>query len=105
MAGLGIIGLLVGYLIRGFWIFTVGLIIDKRMKFWPAMSLSWRLVSQRLGPITVIYLASGLIVVSGVVLFCVGVLATLPLAVLVEVALYEQVCGRLKVQSLPDAAG
>jgi hypothetical protein len=105
MAGLGIIGLLVGYLIRGFWIFTVGLIIDKRMKLWPAMSLSWRLVSQRLGPITVVYLASGLIIVSGLVLFCVGVLATLPLAVLVEVALYDQVCGRLKVQRLPEVTG
>jgi len=66
------------------WMFSIPLIVDKNMNFWPAMQLSRRKVLQHPWRIAVLVLVAEILAIAGAVF-------TLPLAFLIKLALYEEI--------------
>jgi uncharacterized membrane protein len=60
------------------WIFTLPLIIDRRMSFWPAMQASWKMVTKHWWQIFGLFILVALLNVVGMILCCVGLLFTIP---------------------------
>ncbi len=96
--GVGVIGALVVTGLLGFaaivyitmlWTYSFLLIMDKRMKFWPAMQLSRKQVSRRWGMTFLFYLVAGILSSAGVIACLVGLLVTVPLAFCMNIYLYE----------------
>ena len=60
------------------WMFSLALVIDKGMEFWPAMSLSRRMVGKHWWTVFALLIVCGLINVLGLLACCVGLLASVP---------------------------
>jgi hypothetical protein len=75
------------------WAFSMVLVIDKRMDFWPAMELSRKVVSKHWFIIFGLVLLNGLISVSGFVACCIGVFVTAPIALGSLLYAYEDLFG------------
>ena len=73
------------------WMFSIPLIVDKGMAFWPAMQLSRRKVLQHPWRIAVLVMVAEMLGFGGLLGFGVGVIFTLPLAFLIKLALYEEI--------------
>lgn len=71
------------------WIFSIPLIVDKGMPFWPAMQLSRRKVLQHPWRVSLLLVVAGLLGVAGGFFFFVGGFLTLPLYFLITLFLYE----------------
>jgi uncharacterized membrane protein len=71
------------------WSMTLLLVIDKRLDFWRAMSFSRRRVGQHFFRVLLFFIVTSLVSVSGIVVFGVGLLVTVPVAVAMIVCLYE----------------
>ena len=73
------------------WIFTLPLVIDKRLEFWPAMRLSRKTVSKHWWK----FLGFGIVLVlfnlAGVLLLCVGVFLTFPISLAALMYAYEDI--------------
>jgi serine/threonine protein kinase len=73
------------------WIFTLPLVIDKRLEFWPAMRLSRKTVSKHWWK----FLGFGIVLVLfnllGVLLLCVGVFLTFPISLAALMYAYEDI--------------
>jgi hypothetical protein len=98
------IGLIIGLVIAGLitllaivylsicWTHSVLLIVDKRMNFWPAMSLSRKMVSKTWGTwgMTLLFLlVAGIISSAGALACLVGLLVTMPLYFAMKVYFYD----------------
>jgi len=83
------------YLIVIWWGFVPLLIIDKRLDFWPAMELSRKVVHQHWWQVAALVLCVVAVGLSGLLVFLVGVLLTMPLAVAVLVFAYQDIFGKL----------
>lgn len=77
LGGAGILAMI--YLSTG-WFFTLPLIIDREMGFWSAMQLSFKVVNKHWFTVFGFMFVNGLLIVVGVLVCCVGVLVTLPIA-------------------------
>lgn len=75
------------------WLFTLPLIIDKRLDFWPAMKLSRAIVQRHWWSWFGLALLAGLISMLGVLLCCVGMLFTIPIALAALMYGYEDAFG------------
>jgi hypothetical protein len=75
------------------WVFSLQLTIDKRMKFWPAMEISRRIVNHHAWRMALLLCASGLIAASGILLFRVGLLVTLPIYIGAVMFAYDDIFG------------
>jgi len=73
------------------WMFSIPLIVDKGMDFWPAMQLSRRKVLQHPWRIALLALVAEILGFSGALGFGIGVVFTLPLSFLIKLALYEDI--------------
>ena len=71
------------------WAFTLPLIIDQQMDFWPAMQASWKRVGQHWWSVFGLALLVWLISVAGLLVCCVGVLFTAPIGVSAMMYGYE----------------
>lgn len=71
------------------WMFSIPLIVDKRMAFWPAMQLSRRKVLQHPWRVSLLIILAGLIGFSGILGFFICILFTIPLYSLISLYLYE----------------
>jgi len=60
------------------WMFSLALVIDKRMEFWPAMTLSRQMVGKHWWTVFALLIVCGLINVLGLLACCVGLLASVP---------------------------
>jgi uncharacterized membrane protein len=80
------------------WIFTLPLIIDKRMNFWPAMQASWKMVTKHWWQVFALLLLVGLLNVVGVLLCCVGLLFTVPIGFGALIYAYEAIFGSRRAQ-------
>ena len=73
------------------WLFTLPLVIDKRLEFWPAMRLSRKTISKHWWK----FLGFGIVLVlfnlAGVLLFCVGVFLTFPISLAALMYAYEDI--------------
>lgn len=75
------------------WAFTLPLVIDRQLDFWSAMQTSWRQVSKHWWPVFGLCLLVWLISVAGLLVCCVGVLFTAPIAVAALLYGYETLFG------------
>ncbi|MBI2838212.1 MAG: DUF4339 domain-containing protein [Acidobacteria bacterium] len=99
LGGIGLIlCLLPGIYLLVAWSFTLMLIVDKRMEFWPAMELSRQVVTAKWWSIFGLLIVSGLLNLAGMLALCVGVFVTAPIATAAMVYAYEDIFG---VQKAP----
>jgi uncharacterized membrane protein len=73
------------------WKFTLPLIIDRQMNFWPAMQASWKMVGKHWWQVFGLLVIVGLINVAGVLVCCVGVLFTMPIGIAATMYAYETI--------------
>ena len=71
------------------WIFSLPLIIDKRLDFWPAMELSRKVVQQQFFNVFGLAFLCGLIVFAGMLALCLGIFVALPVAFAAITIAYE----------------
>jgi uncharacterized membrane protein len=81
------------------WSFTLPLIIDKQMDFWPAMKASWKMVSKHWWLIFGLVVLVGLLNVAGLLACCVGVLFTIPVGIGALMNAYETIFGKETTQA------
>ncbi len=86
------------------WMFSIPLIFDKRMKFWPAMQLSREKVLQHPWLISWWSVAAGIVGSAGFFLAVIGMVFTLPLYFASMLYLYEDIFGEPQEQpvSVPE---
>jgi hypothetical protein len=77
------------------WRFAIPLVMDKGLKFWPALQLSRRIVTKHWWMNFALIFACSLLGGLGVIACCVGVLVTGPVAFAAVTYQYEQVFGDL----------
>jgi uncharacterized membrane protein len=75
------------------WQFAGPLIIDKQMKFWPAMKGSWKKVHQHWWLVFGFVVVIGLLNIAGICACCVGVLFTAPISIAATMFAYETIFG------------
>jgi uncharacterized membrane protein len=73
------------------WLFTLPLIIDKRMEFWPAMSASRRMVGKHWWLVFGLSVVCGLINAVGFIACCVGIFISLPIMFGAMMYAYERI--------------
>jgi uncharacterized membrane protein len=62
------------------WLFTIPLIIDKQMGFWPAMELSRKVVTRHWWMVFALAVVAGLVGMAGAIACCIGILVTMPIS-------------------------
>jgi hypothetical protein len=75
------------------WLFTLPLIVDKQMKFWPAMKTSWKKVHRHWWLLLGLVVIVGLLNIAGVCACCVGLLFTAPIGTAALMFAYETIFG------------
>jgi uncharacterized membrane protein len=80
------------------WIFSIPLVADKRMEFWPAMELSRKIVWKRPLPLLGFVIVMGLFSSLGLLLCVVGLAVTGPIAMSAMCSLYEDIFAELTPQ-------
>jgi uncharacterized membrane protein len=93
---LGLLGILLiapGIYLAIAYIFTVPLIVGKKMEFWPAMEASRKLITKKWTSFFGFSLVLTLINFAGVLLCGVGLLFTAPLTICAIAAAYESIVG------------
>ena len=73
------------------WMFTLPLILDKDLEFWPAMKLSWRRVNVHWWSCFGLVVLGGLLNILGVLLCFVGLLITVPIGFAALMYAYETI--------------
>jgi hypothetical protein len=73
------------------WMFSMPLVIDKGLDFWPAMELSRKVVSLHWGTFFVLLIACFLVAIAGFLALCVGVLVAAPVIVAALMYAYEDI--------------
>lgn len=76
------------------WIFTVPLVIDKQIEFWPAMNLSRKVVHMHWGSVFGLMFVGGLVAGLGILACGVGLLFTLPIFFAAFTVAYEDIFSR-----------
>jgi serine/threonine protein kinase len=83
------------------WCFTLPLVIDKRLDFWPAMRLSRKTISKHWWKFLGFLLVLGLFNLGGLLLFCVGVFITFPVSLAALMYAYEDIFNPPGLPSAP----
>jgi len=73
------------------WMFSMPLVIDKRIDFWPAMELSRKVVNMHWGSLFLLLVVCALISMAGVLALCVGVLVAAPVVMASLMYAYEDI--------------
>jgi tRNA A-37 threonylcarbamoyl transferase component Bud32 len=85
--------LLPGIYLAVAWTFTLALVIDKRLGFWPAMRLSRKMISKHWWKFFGFIIVLSLIKMAGMLVFVVGSLVTAPVALAALMYAYEDIFG------------
>ena len=75
------------------WSFTLPLIIDKQMNFWPAMKASWKKVHKHWWLLLGFTVVVGLLNLAGACACCIGLLFTVPIGIAATMFAYEIIFG------------
>ena len=75
------------------WVFSLPLIVDKKMDFWPAMELSRKVAQRHFFPIVGLLLLCGLLMFAGVLALCVGIFVAWPVVFAALTIVYEDLFG------------
>ena len=81
------------YLAVGY-VFTLPLVIDKKMDFWPAMEVSRRVVHHHWWSMLALLIVIGLIAMAGVLVCIVGLFISIPVATAALMSVYEDLFGQ-----------
>ncbi len=73
------------------WIFALVLIIDRQMEFWPALELSRKMVGKHWWSVFALLVVCGLVNLAGVLVCCVGLLASAPTVLGAMMYAYEDI--------------
>lgn len=93
---------MLGYMfIATCWLFGMPLVIDKGLRFWPALELSRRMVMKHWWSTFALLIVFGLLFMAGALACGVGLLLTGPLAFAALSAHYDKVFGDLAPQGSP----
>ncbi len=92
---LAVIGVLVMIYLTTCWLFALPLVADKRLKFWPALELSRRVVNKHWWMTFWLVVVSGVLTMVGLCVCCLGVLVTGPVAFGMLAVHYNKVFGDL----------
>ena len=90
-AGVGLVCLVPLIFLTVNWMFTLPLIVDKRLDFWPAMQTSWKMVRKHWWQLFGLILLVGVMNAAGVLLCCVGLLFSIPLGFAAMMYAYETI--------------
>jgi uncharacterized membrane protein len=90
-AGVGLVCLIPLIFLTVNWMFTLPLIVDKRLDFWPAMQTSMKMVRKHWWQLFGLIILVGLINGAGVLLCCVGLLFSMPLGFAAMMYAYETI--------------
>lgn len=90
---LGVVGLVPPLYLMVAWMFTLPLVIDQEMDFWPAMELSRKKVGLHWWRLFGLFIVGSLITIAGVVLCVVGMFFTLPIFIGALMYAYEDIFG------------
>jgi len=90
---LGGFGLLVTIFLTVAWMFTLPLIVDRKLSFWPAMGVSRLAVTKRFGSMFLLLLAGMGISILGLMACIIGVVFVVPLVFTAFVIAYEDLFG------------
>jgi hypothetical protein len=92
LAGMGFIVLIIPVIYLSVsWMFSLPLIIDKRMEFWPAMSASRKMVGKHWWLVFGLVVVCGLINIAGFLACCVGIFFSLPIVFGAMMYAYESI--------------
>jgi hypothetical protein len=91
------------YLLVG-WSFTLVLIVDKQLGFWPAMGLSRKMISKHWWRFFGFLIVLALINLVGMMLFMVGCLITVPVTLAALLFAYEDIFGAQRPAAVPPLA-
>ncbi len=89
LVGLGLFTTAVVTCLNTLWTFSLTLVLDKRMSFWPAMELSRKLVSKRFWMTLLFVFVANVLFSMGLLACCVGLFVTIPLHFAMRVHLYD----------------
>lgn len=81
------------------WLFTLPLIVDRQMDFWPAMKTSWKMVNKHWWLVFGLFILVSLLNVVGMLLCCIGVLFTVPIGLGALMYAYETVFSSAEAQT------
>lgn len=98
LVAVGFLTMAVGMVVGATWMFSVPLVADRGMAFWPAMELSRKVVWRHLGRIILFVLTLMLLNFAGMMLLCFGLLLTAPLSVMMVACLFDELFGDLAYQ-------
>lgn len=87
------VGLVVAVYLSVCWCFTLILILDRGLRFWPAMCASRAMVVKHWWRVWWMLIVSAAMSTTGLLLCCVGVVLTAPLGIAVSMAAYETIFG------------
>lgn len=76
------------------WGFTLPLVIDRELKFWPAMKTSFKMVNKHWWQVFGLTIVAGLVSLAGVLGCCIGVLFTAPIGIAAMMYAYETIFSR-----------
>ncbi len=82
------------------WIFSVPLVMDKKLDFWPAMELSRKVVTRHWWLMLGFLIVCGLIVIAGLLACCIGVFVTSAIAQAALMYVYEDIFGERPAQTM-----
>ncbi|MEM6519449.1 MAG: hypothetical protein AAF892_03210 [Cyanobacteria bacterium P01_D01_bin.71] len=75
------------------YMFSLPLLLDKNLDFWPAMETSRKLITKKWFSFFGFAIVLGLINLGGLILLGIGLIVTFPLTVCAQVAAYEDIVG------------
>ena len=81
------------------WSFTLPLIIDQQMGFWPAMKTSWKMVGKHWWLVFGLFVLVGLLNIVGMLLCCIGMLFTVPIGLGALMYAYEIIFSSAETQT------
>ena len=81
------------------WVFSIPLVIDKRLDFWPAMELSRKVVSRHWFMVFGLMLVNGLVSFAGLAACCIGIFVSIPVGIVSLMYAYEDLFGHRKPTS------
>jgi len=87
------------------WTFTLPLIVDRRLDFWSAMEVSRKMVTRHWWKLLGLVLVLALLKYAGLLVFCLGIFITGPIALAALMYAYEDIfgaAGRLADQPAPS---
>ncbi|SPE58796.1 conserved membrane hypothetical protein [Verrucomicrobia bacterium] len=76
------------------WVFALPLAIDRRLGFWEALELSRKVVTRHWFLVFAFMLVNALVIFSGVIVCCVGLLVSVPLGMVAWMYAYEDIFSR-----------